>query len=250
MEVNTLTCSVVIEDLTKTGDVHKRTQYRSLSLTLGRNEFNDVTLKVDFGKKDVKYALREIKLFKKFVKDGKATVRIPDRNVQFMLSNCPPDKLMMFLRTMHTKLEIGKQKGFISDRKKLLSELPRTFDEISPLTVKDVQTVHEARAKHLEKCSDLFTPKGKRKRMDDNNKENEPPKGVKMARKLVSVVPRTVIQVKLSKEQSHVLEAVSKGRSVFFTGSAGTGKSFLMKRIIGNYYTLYCYTPMFLRFQN
>ncbi|CAC5379554.1 PIF1 [Mytilus coruscus] len=230
MEMNLLTCTVVVEDLTKTGDVIKCTPYKSLSLSLGRNEFNDVTLRVDYGKKDIKYALREIKLFKKFVKDGKATVRIPDRNIQFMLSNCPPDKLMMFLRTMHTKLEVGKQKGFISDRKKLLSERQRTFDEISPLTMKDVHTVHEARAKELEK--DLFTPKGKRKRVDDN-KENQPPKGLKMARKLVSVVPRSVIPVKLSKEQSSVLEAVSRGRSVFFTGSAGTGKSFLMKRIIG-----------------
>jgi ATP-dependent DNA helicase PIF1 len=236
MEVNTLTCSVFIEDLTKTGDVYKRTQYKNLSLTLGRNEFNDVTLKVDYGKKDMKYALRDIKLFKKFVKEGKATIRIPDRNVQFMLSNCPPDKLMMFLRTMHTKLEIRKQKGFISDRKKLLSDLPRTFDEISPLTVKDVNTVHEARAKALEKGSNMFTPKGKRKRVDDSNKENQPPKGVKMARKLVTSVPRTIVPVKLSKEQTHVLEAVSRGRSVFFTGSAGTGKSFLMKRIIGKFY--------------
>lgn len=231
MEVNTLSCSVAVEDLTNTGDVHKRAQYKNLSLSLGRNEFRDVILKVDFGKKELKYALRELKIFKKFVKDGKATIRIPDRNIQFMLSNCPPDKLMMFLRTMHTKLEVGKHKGFISDRKKLLSDLPRVFEEISPLTIKDVQTVHEVRAKALE--NDLFTPKGKRKRVDDSNKENEPPKGAKMARKLVTPTPKSINPVKLSKEQSHVLEAVSKGQSVFFTGSAGTGKSFLMKRIIG-----------------
>lgn len=231
MEVNTLTCSVVVEDLTKTGDVNKRSQYKNLTLSLGRNEFRDVIFKVDFGRKELKYALRELKIFKKFVKDGKATIRIPDRNIQFMLSNCPPDKLMMFLRTMHTKLEVGKQKGFLSDRKKLLSDLPRVFEEISPLTLKDVQTVHEVRAKALE--NDLFTPKGKRKRVDDSNKENEPPRGAKMARKLVQPIPKSVNPVKLSKEQSHVLDAVSKGRSVFFTGSAGTGKSFLMKRIIG-----------------
>ena len=39
--------------------------------------------------------------------------------------------------------------------------------------------------------------------------------------------------VTLNKEQNMVLDAVMRGRSVFFTGSAGTGKSFLLKRIIG-----------------
>ncbi len=37
----------------------------------------------------------------------------------------------------------------------------------------------------------------------------------------------------LTKEQKQVLETVKSGRNLFFTGSAGTGKSFLMKRIIG-----------------
>jgi len=39
--------------------------------------------------------------------------------------------------------------------------------------------------------------------------------------------------VKLSREQTSVLEAVQSGRNIFFTGSAGTGKSFLLRRIIG-----------------
>ena len=37
----------------------------------------------------------------------------------------------------------------------------------------------------------------------------------------------------LSKEQMRVLDIVKQGYSVFFTGSAGTGKSFLLRRIIG-----------------
>ncbi len=32
----------------------------------------------------------------------------------------------------------------------------------------------------------------------------------------------------------HVLEVVSSGKSVFFTGSAGTGKSFLLRRIVSH----------------
>ena len=39
-------------------------------------------------------------------------------------------------------------------------------------------------AKAVEK-SDMFTPKGKRKRGEGDEKENQPPQGVKMARKLL-----------------------------------------------------------------
>lgn len=39
-------------------------------------------------------------------------------------------------------------------------------------------------------------------------------------------------QVQLSPEQRHVLEMVKRGKSVFFTGSAGTGKSVLLREII------------------
>ncbi|KAF1565779.1 ATP-dependent DNA helicase PIF1, partial [Eudyptes schlegeli] len=40
--------------------------------------------------------------------------------------------------------------------------------------------------------------------------------------------------VRLSAEQEAVLGAVRSGKSIFFTGCAGTGKSFLLKRIVGS----------------
>ncbi|XP_061859960.1 ATP-dependent DNA helicase PIF1-like [Colius striatus] len=39
---------------------------------------------------------------------------------------------------------------------------------------------------------------------------------------------------RLSAEQEAVLGAVRSGKSVFFTGCAGTGKSFLLKKIVGS----------------
>ncbi|EPQ61104.1 hypothetical protein GLOTRDRAFT_13920, partial [Gloeophyllum trabeum ATCC 11539] len=38
--------------------------------------------------------------------------------------------------------------------------------------------------------------------------------------------------IKLSPEQETVLRMVEEGKSVFFTGSAGTGKSVLLREII------------------
>ena len=52
--------------------------------------------------------------------------------------------------------------------------------------------------------------------------------------KLMSPKSMIVSQpVTLSKEQNKVLQMVKQGVSIFFTGSAGTGKSFLLRRIIG-----------------
>ena len=48
--------------------------------------------------------LLQVGIHKKFAKDGKATVRLGHLRIQFMLSNCPPDKLILFLKTLSTKV--------------------------------------------------------------------------------------------------------------------------------------------------
>jgi len=44
----------------------------------------------------------------------------------------------------------------------------------------------------------------------------------------------------VSPEQRNVLNAVLSGSNLFYTGSAGTGKSFLLKRILGNVAFNFC----------
>ncbi|XP_061192610.1 ATP-dependent DNA helicase PIF1-like [Saccostrea echinata] len=232
-----LQCTLAVEELSKAGDVQKSSIHKNIFISVGRNEFRDVVLKVELQKKDLKFSLRELRIHKKFAKDGKSTIRIPDKNMNLLISNCPPDKLIYFLKLLSTKFECGRLKGFISERKKLLSDVPKSFEEISPLTIKDLKTVHEARAKELESKPDMFTPKGKgvgkRKRSIEDDKENRPVQKSKFM--CSSLNPSAIaVPVKLSKEQNTILDAVLQGKNVFFTGSAGTGKSFLMRRIIGS----------------
>lgn len=185
MDLHTIICSATLEELSAKGETLRKMHHKSVTFTLGRNEFRDVILCINFpNKREMKYIVKDLLVHKKFVKDGKATIKLPTENTQIMVSNCAPDKLIMFLKTMTTKLECLKKKGFVSDRLKWKSDLPRTFEEISPLTMRDLKEAHEAKAKLVEQ-SDLFTPKGKRKRCASDDKENQQPTGSKMARKLI-----------------------------------------------------------------
>lgn len=186
MDLHTITCSAIYEELNPKGETQRKMQHKSTTLSLGRNEFRDVILCISIpNKREMKYILRDLVIHKKFAKDGKATIKIPASNAQVMISNCAPDRLIMFLKTMTTKLECLRKKGFVSDRLKWKSDLPRTFEEISPLTLRDLKEAHEGKAKAAEKAED-FTPKGKRKRVSSDEKENVQPPGSKMARKLIA----------------------------------------------------------------
>ncbi|KAI0085673.1 P-loop containing nucleoside triphosphate hydrolase protein [Irpex rosettiformis] len=59
-----------------------------------------------------------------------------------------------------------------------------------------------------------------------------PPGDLEMDVSVEPSEPPPVPTIKLSPEQEHVLKLVKSGTSVFFTGSAGTGKSVLLREII------------------
>ncbi|KAK7476044.1 hypothetical protein BaRGS_00032671 [Batillaria attramentaria] len=222
---SSVTCSLSVEEVTPTGSVLKKSQHRNVTLTLGRDEFQEIQLLLDLPKKS--------------------------NGLQLMLSNCPPDKLAIFIKTLQAKLEVLRQKGFVSQRKRLLSETARSFTEISPLTVKDLQVAQQARkgaatgaaSKATTAASTTTGTAGvKRKWPTADGKENAAAQSKSSAaleakRKTLcsGISPSKVIAlpVVLNKDQQAVLEAVKRGLNVFFTGSAGTGKSFLLKRIIG-----------------
>ncbi|CAL1533501.1 unnamed protein product [Lymnaea stagnalis] len=259
MENPSLSCSVSIEELSDTGNVLKKVHHRSLTLTLGRDEFREMQIKITFPKKESKYSVKELLIHKKFVKDGKATIKLPNHKIQLMLSNCPPDKLILFLQTLQTKLDVLKQKGFLSQRQKLFSGKHHEFEEISPLTIKDLQVAHGSKsAAGSVKPGTLTKPSSlagngqvSRKRPSSSLQENSPNSLENEAKRLKLLTAKTALlkmtkingvspskvlatPVQLTAEQNRVLEAVLRGKSIFFTGSAGTGKSFLLKRIVGS----------------
>ena len=88
-----------------------------------------------------KFSLRDFQLHKRFMKEGKATIELKDQNVRLMMSNAPPNILLVLLKTLVCKQAAKGEKeikplGPSAIRDRLLSTAPSTFDEISPLTVK------------------------------------------------------------------------------------------------------------------
>lgn len=60
------------------------------------------------------------------------------------------------------------------------------------------------------------------------------PQGAASAKRQVSNSTPDIIYAMLTDEQKHVLDLVLSGQSIFFTGAAGTGKSYLLRRVVEN----------------
>lgn len=144
-----LQCSVTVEQLNSAGQATRRQVIRKATVILGRNEFQEMLLRLHDGKIPHNYRLKDFQLFTKFAREGKCTVKFIPQNTQLLLSNCPPDQLSLFLRTLSIKHQAGKGSKVLSEREKLKACVPRSFEAISPLQQKDIQKVNELRSKAM-----------------------------------------------------------------------------------------------------
>lgn len=140
-------CTVAVEHLGAVA-APNRLLLRDAWVNLGRNEFRELVLQVTNATGPGRlqnFPLRqnEMRLFTRFVKDGKSSVRLGplgSNYVQLLLSNCPPDRLRRFVQTLRIKFEATQHGGRpVPERTRLLSSLPRTFDTVSPVQVRDLQ---------------------------------------------------------------------------------------------------------------
>lgn len=223
-----LSCAVTVEWTTTQGSISRKIHYKTASLRLIRNEFREMFLEVTSEKHAAtKLALKSFNVFKKFMAEGKASIKFQEANCTIFISNAPPTNLVMFLRTIFVKMTSDKEQTANktptkqSMRAKLLSGKSQSFDEISPVTVADI---HIAKSKISKSTITTPSPPSKKRKNEDPSRGPAP-------KKLYSPSPLTTTN-SLNSEQQRVLEACLGGKNIFFTGSAGTGKSFLLKRIV------------------
>ena len=250
----------MVEHVGEVGQVLRKRVFKSAILELGRNEVEDIVLLISHSEgKMGPYTVREHKIHKRFVKEGKATIRLITQKIHLLVSNSPPDQLNLFLRSMVVKVTaMGKTQG---SHRRMLGDVSVHFDEISPLTERDMElakrnsshniTNHTAKS-HVTpgraagggkgvrsslgkenlttpKRTEVCGTKGTKRKLSEVNSEHASGNPAKKKPVLLKCAG-----LPLSLEQTKVLQMVKAGESIFFTGSAGTGKSYLLKRIISS----------------
>lgn len=238
-EGTVITCAISIEWLNAQGISMRKVSHKVATARLIRNDCREMFLEVSTEKAPTatRLLLKEFTVHKKFMNEGKASFKFNREKCILYASNAPPGLLANFLRTLFVKMTTNSsglgQQAQKNVRAQMLSELPSKFEDISPVT-----TVEMARAKKLA-CASRATPTtpsppAKKRRADqmrsglcDSGKEN-------VAKKPHIEQPATAADpmIKLNDEQNQVLKACLNGKNIFFTGSAGTGKSFLLRKII------------------
>ena len=227
-----LTCCIHVETLNHQMETIKCERITNANVSLWRNEFREIVLSITNVKspKCLKYTLQNVKIHSKFIKEGKSSITLVNHNARLLISNCPPGSLKKFFQVLSVKLYNFK-KQIVSDRKKLTSCLPKTLDEISPLTAKDIDAVNKHKEASILPIPDADT-NTKKRRQPLSNQTN-------MSSTLSNAsqsTKRRKIELSLdslNSDQKHVVSLVKHGKSVFFTGSAGTGKSYLLRHLIG-----------------
>lgn len=276
-----LYCAVNIDWLNGQGLSIKKIVYKLANLKLIRNEIRQICVEISTEKnKPIKLEMNGIQVHKKFMSEGKASIKFNDKNCTLFLSNAPPSLLINFLKILFIKMSsdavsnskatgvsnIGDNKQKISTaimentiRKHLLNGAPSKFDEISPIT-----NIELNRAKKIaglksgaeDSGSSIRTPTSSLKRpgnsvqntrniLNDNkiignNSNKNLVKSLSYNEEKVMINKESsnnerivpIETIPLNDEQQQVLNACLNGKNVFFTGSAGTGKSFLLRKII------------------
>ncbi|MPC39219.1 ATP-dependent DNA helicase PIF1 [Portunus trituberculatus] len=232
VSVPPLQCTVTVER-TQQGRPHCST-HKGVRLMLGRNAFRDMILRMEGPRHSLQWSLDKFRLHTRFLKEGKATISLQDTNTNLMMSNAPPHQLLVFLKVLAGKKAVaaegtaGTAKA-LTARQRLLSDRPVAFEEISPLTLKEYKG-----ARKREGRPPLKEVNGQKQQQQPGASPLSSKRKMQDSPGRKSKVSRFFNPTLLTAEQRKVVQAVSSGQSVFFTGSAGTGKSFLLQRLVGS----------------
>ncbi|XP_067625032.1 ATP-dependent DNA helicase PIF1 [Eurosta solidaginis] len=235
-----ITCAINIQWTNAVGVTGRKLAFRTATLRLVRNDVRELFIEMTGEKaKPVKFKLKDVMIHKKFMSEGKASINFKAENCAMYLSNAPPGTLMYFLRTIFIKLNGGEQKDEATAQKQLrahmLSGKPSTFEEVSPVTTTEMIMARKKAGLLGRGTGTTPSPLAAKKRRYNETKVGDGQTGP-AAKRLYQDQNTSTLgleeNVKLCEEQITVLSACTSGKSVFFTGSAGTGKSFLLRKII------------------
>lgn len=214
-----LTCSVVLEWTNPQGITTRKVSYRSANLRLLRNNLRDLMIEVRADKVNTttKLILKGINVLNRFMNEGKATIKFTKDNCTLLLSNAPAAQLISFLKTIFVKMTDKTGKDIKNPlREHILSNVNLGgAQEISPATTAEISSAKDRALRVAASRKTITTPSPstvRKRKLTDLNAPKIP-----IAKKLYL----NPTEINLTEEQKSVLDAVLKGRNIFFTGSAG-----------------------------
>lgn len=150
-----LVCAATADWLNEQGVSVRRIAHKAATLRLVRNELREMFVEMGAEKmRPVKLRLAGIVVHKKFMSEGKASIKFGAEKCMLMLSNAPPGTLMLFLKTLFVKMTgerpsaadgkadsgTGRDAAAMQKniRAHMMSGAPSKFEDISPLTNAEV----------------------------------------------------------------------------------------------------------------
>lgn len=176
---------VVIEWLNSQEQVMKKLNYKIGMVKILRNEIREMFIEISQDKvTTTKLKLKEINVHKKFMAEGKASIKFLKEKCNLYISNAAPACLMFFLKTLYIKISKNQQesKGISKEevhkklREHLLSEKFNKFDEISPVTNAELD---RAKKQAMMSKSTVTTPSPRSRKRKLLEAEAENPKASK-----------------------------------------------------------------------
>lgn len=226
-----VTCVTVVEWMNAQGITTRKINYRTATSRLVRNNLKHLLIEITPQKSSgsTKLHVRDISVLNRFAGEGKASIKFKAENCTLYFSNAPAGDLIHFLKTIYIKLN-GKEDDSKSMKNPLKEKLVSNnggVEDISPATVAELKRAKEKADSNSKSTISTPSPTNVRKRKLGEGSTSTTPK-IPRAKKLF----HNPTLDEMNEEQTKVLEAVKKGKNIFFTGSAGTGKSYLLRKII------------------
>ncbi|KAK0395371.1 hypothetical protein QR680_001247 [Steinernema hermaphroditum] len=205
----------------------------------------NITLNKGRKANNVSYLLQDCRIFGRNIKQGMGSIEIKNKAMVVYLTNCAPDRLNIFLKSLDAKLTLMRETALknlqnpsrtpMSSRSELLNGLPNVFNVLSPLSVTEIRELQKMRGQKQAQTPSKASAAARRPLQTLNGSNNALTPTSRSRKRPLSAVSSTDSAVGLSDEQKRVVHIILKEKqSIFFTGSAGTGKSLVLKKIIGS----------------
>lgn len=180
----------------------------------------EIILTIEAKSVNVKYKLKKIETYTKFINEGKATLKLIDLNIYLLISNTPSLTLINFVSFLNVKITKSGAPNLDKENnntfaKRLLNKADcnmasNQLKVISPLTETDVNSLLKRKqAKQSTESPTTFKTRPVSNLVRHSSSSSN-------------------LLVQLTDEQKYVIKLAKERKNLFFTGSGGTGKSFLI----------------------